>query len=449
MRNYPGRLASTLAFVAATVVSAQEWPSFRGPGASGIADGRNAPTSWNARTGENVLWKTAIPGLGHSSPIVSGDRIFLTTAVSLDPEAIFVHGLDGRIDRRTDVARQTWHVIALDAKTGAILWDRVAHESEPRIQRHPKNSYASATPATDGKRVVAWFGSEGLYCYDFEGRLLWKKDLGTVDAGASYDVTYRWGAASSPILYRNRVIVLADQQKDSFLAAFDVETGEPVWRVPRNVISSFSTPTVYEGGTRPELVTNGAETIHGYDPLTGRELWQLRGSSKNTTPTPVAAHELLYVASGYRVNPIFAIRPGGSGDISLAGGETKSGSVEWSTARDGPYMATPLVYQDFLYTCSFNGVLACYRAKTGELVYRERIGGVGGAYSASPVAADGRIYLASEEGDVYVIRAGERYEVLAVNPMGEVLMATPAISEGRMFVRTERHLYAVGKKSND
>ncbi|MCI0409865.1 MAG: PQQ-like beta-propeller repeat protein, partial [Acidobacteria bacterium] len=269
------------------LAQALNWPSFRGPGASGIADGQNAPLTWDAEKGVNVLWKTPIPGLGHSSPILWGDRIFLTSAISQDPDSIFVHGLDGRIDRRTDLAPHSWRVYALDKDSGRILWEQTACEGVPKVQRHPKNSYASSTPATDGEHLVVLFGSEGLYCYDFEGRLLWKKDLGVIDAGASYDVTYQWGTASSPIIYRNLVIVQADSQKRSFIAAFDVKTGKEIWRTPRPGISSFSTPTVIEGKTRAELIANGPDLVFGYDPLTGRELWKLSGSSKNTTPTPI------------------------------------------------------------------------------------------------------------------------------------------------------------------
>jgi outer membrane protein assembly factor BamB len=377
---------------------------------------------------------------------VWGDRIFVTTAVSDDPNSLFVPGLDGRRDKRSDLSRHSWRVYGIDAGSGEILWEQEAHVGKPKIQRQRKNSYASPTPVTDGKHVVAWFGSEGLYCYDFEGKLLWKQDLGVIDAGASYDDTYDWGVASSPIIYRNLVIVLADGQSNSFIAAYDVATGERVWHTPRDVISSFSTPTIYEAN-RVEMVVNGADKMHGYDPLTGKQLWELQGSSLNTVPTPVIGHELIFIASGYRVKPIFAVRPGGAGDISLAEGESANAHVAWSSERDGPYLPTPIVYGEYLYTCQTNGVLACYRAETGEFVFRERIG-AGGAFSASPIAADGKLFVASEEGDVYVIRAGTEYELLHTNPMGEVCMATPAVSKGRMFIRTQHHLFAVGDPSH-
>jgi outer membrane protein assembly factor BamB len=416
----------------------ENWPSFRGPNAAGLADGLSLATHWDGVRSENVEWKTALEGLGHSSPIVWGDRIFLTSAVSADPDSIFVHGLDGRIDRRSDRSEHRFLVYSLDASTGEVVWAREATRGIPKIQRHPKNSYASSTPVTDGKHVIAYFGSEGLYAYDFEGNLLWKRDLGTIDAGASYDDTYDWGVGSSPAIYRGMVFVIADSQAGSFLAAFDAATGEPKWRVERNVISSFSTPLIHEGEKRVELVTNGAEVMHGYDPLTGKELWRLAGSSKNTTPTPIAGHGLFFITSGYRMNPIFAVKPGGSGDI----GETEF--VAWKSSRDGSYMTTPIVYRGLLYTCQNNGVLAAYRAESGERVYQHRI--ASGAFSASPIASDGRLYFTSEDGEVYVVAAGEEFELLATNPMGEVLMATPAAAPSRIFIRGQHHLFSIRER---
>ncbi len=421
------------------------WPSFRGPNASGIADGQAPPIRWNVETRENFAWKTPIPGLGHSSPILWNDRLFLSSAISSDPNSVFKFGRDGSIDRRTDTSEHVWTVYALDRRSGEIVWEREAYRGVPLIQRHPKNSYASATPVTDGEHLVVLFGSEGLYCYDLDGTLLWTRDLGPIDAGASYDDTYRWGSASSPIIYRGLVIVQADQQRDSFIAAFDVSSGEEVWRTPRDVISSFATPTVYDNGARAELIVNGAEKIYGYDPLSGEPFWMLRGTSFNTTPTPVVANDLFFVASGYRTRPIFAIRPGASGDISLPENETANEFVAWSSPRFGPYITTPLVYRNYLYVVSSQGVVTVFHAETGERIYQARLGNFGGSYSASPVAAEGYIYAASEDGDVFVFTAGEEHELVAVNRVGEVILATPAISEGQIFVRTTRHIFAFQK----
>lgn len=421
------------------------WPSFRGPSASGIADGQHPPTEWNAETGHNILWRTGIPGLGHSSPVVWGDRIFVTTAVSEDPDPVFRYGTDGRIDRRSDRSRNAWFAYALDRDTGEVLWKREAFRGDPVIQRHPKNSYASATPATDGETVVVLVATGGLFAYDFDGELLWEAALGPIDAGASYDDTYQWAAASSPILWRDLAIVQADQQEGSFLAAFDLASGEEVWRISRDLISSFSTPTIHVGPQGPELVTNGAGVMHGYDPATGAERWRMAGSSFNTTPTPVVADGLIYLTSGYRTRPIFAVRAGATGDISLAEGERSSAEVAWSSPRDGPYMASPLVYRGHLYVVSAGGVLTVFDAGSGERVYKRRVADRGGAFTASPVAADGRLYLASEDGDLFVIRAGPDYELLATNPMGEVCLATPAISDGQVIVRTTGALVAAAE----
>jgi len=293
--------------------------------------------------------------------------------------------------------------------------------------------------------LIALFGSEGLYAYDLNGKLLWKQDLGVLDAGWFYDADYQWDYGSSPIIYKNLVIVQADIQKNSFIAAYDLKTGKPVWKTNREEIPSWGTPTVYEGKQRAELITSGAKAIRGYDPATGKELWRLGPMSEITTPTPIAAFDLIFVTSGYApIQPIYAIRPGGNGDLSLKEGQDKSDFVAWSKQRGGPYMPTPIVYGDLLYTCSNQGVLTAYNAKTGERIYQERLGGTGAAFTASPVASDGKIYLASEDGDVFVVKAGPKYELLAKNPVGEVMMATPAISNGIVIVRTVSHLYAFG-----
>ena len=429
-----------------TAARAQNWPSFRGPNASGVADNQRAPTTWDAEKSVNIRWKTPIPGLAHSSPVVWGDRVFITTAISSDPKSVFRHGLYGDVDSAKDESKHTWRVYCLDKRTGRVIWEKTAYEGVPKIKRHIKASHASSTPATDGKHVVAFFGSEGLYCYDIDGRLLWKLDLGVLDAGWFYDPDYQWGGGSSPIIYKNLVIVQCDVQKNSFIAAYDIKDGRRVWLTPREEIPSWGTPTVYEGKTRAELITNATKYVRGYDPMTGKELWKLSGNSEITTPTPVVAHDLIFVTSGYApVQPIYAIRAGATGDISLKDGKESNEHIAWSKKRGGPYMPTPIVYGDYLYTCSNNGVVTCYNAKTGERVYQQRIAERGGAFSASPVAADGKIYLSSEDGEIFVFKAGPKHELLATNPMGEVLMATPAISDGMIIVRGLRHVFGIGE----
>ncbi|MGI8735433.1 MAG: PQQ-binding-like beta-propeller repeat protein [Pyrinomonadaceae bacterium] len=423
------------------------WPSFRGTQASGIAEGQNLPDTWNAKAGENILWRTPLPGLAHSSPVVWGDRIFVTSAVSSDPKATFRPGLYGDGDASQDRSRHRWTIYALDKKSGKILWERVAHEGEPAEKRHIKATYANSTPATDGRIVVAWFGSQGVHAYDVKGRFLWKVDLGRVDMGA-YDIpTYEWGPASSPIIWNDLVILQCDTQTDSFILALDATTGKTVWKTDRAELPSWGTPTVALTATGPELVTNASNFIRGYDPRTGKELWRLGGSSKITAPTPIFADNLFVVASGRGPErPIFVVRPDARGDLTLAEGKTSSEAIVWSRAGRGSYMPTPLSYKGILYVLSNNGLFDAYNLKTGDEVYRQRLPLVGSGFSASPVAADGKIYLSNEDGEILVIAAGDKFSHVATNSMGELLMATPALSDGVMYVRSATSLFAVGRK---
>ena len=425
---------------------AGDWPSFRGPSAAGVADGQNLPERWDGERGTNIRWKTRIPGLGHSSPVVWGNRVFVTTAVSSLGDASFKPGLYGAGTASEDRTKHQWKVYALDKATGKILWERAAYEGVPREKRHIKATYANSTPATGGRTIVAFFGSQGLYAYDMEGRLIWKKDLGVLDLGAYNAPDYEWGTATSPIIYNDLVIVQCDTQKEDFLIALDIRTGETLWRTERDELPSWGTPTVYPGPGRHELITNASKFIRGYDPATGKELWRLGGSSKITAPTPVFSDDLIVVASGRRPEkPLFVLRPGASGDITLPPGKTASEHVVWSIQKRGSYMPTPLIYRGYLYVLQNQGILDCYDLKTGKEVYRKRIPHQGSGFSASPVAADGRLYLSSEDGDMFTIKAGPEFELLATNKMGELLMATPALSGGMMIVRSQHHLFAVGR----
>lgn len=448
MKNVQRAAALLLSLLPASALAAPPaWPSFRGIQAAGVSEGP-APTAWDAEKGTNVLWKTPIPGLAHSSPVVWGDRVFVTTAVSTETDPMFKHGLYGDVDSVESKAEHSWRVLALDRKTGTVLWDREAYTGVPQVKRHMKATHANSTPATDGKHVVALFGSAGLFCYGIDGTLHWKKDLGVLDAGWFYDPSYQWEYGASPILYKNLIIIQADLQKSSFIAAYDVADGRQVWRTERDEIPSWATPTVFETEKRAELVTNATRHVRGYDPSTGKELWRLKGNSEIVTPTPIAAHGLAYVTSGYApIQPIYAIRLGAAnGDISLAEGKETNDAVVWSKQRGGPYMPTPIVYGDHLYTCSNNGIITAYDAKTGAQVYRERIAGTKSvAFTASPVAADGKLYFPSEDGEVYVVKAGPKFELLATNPMGQVLMATPAIVDSMILVRGRHHLFAIGE----
>ncbi|MBA3950138.1 MAG: PQQ-binding-like beta-propeller repeat protein [Acidobacteria bacterium] len=417
------------------------WPAFRGLRASGVADGENLPVTFDAATGENIRWKKAIPGLAHSSPIVWGGRVFVTTAVSGQGEATFKPGLYGEGTASEDRSVHKWIVMALDAKTGETAWARIAFEGEPREKRHIKSTYASATPVTDGKVVVAFFGSQGLHAFSFDGTPLWSKDLGRMDVGA-YDIpSYEWGTASSPALHAGRVIVQVDTSKEDFLAAFDAATGAEIWRTTRDELPSWGTPAIVTSGGRTEVVTNSSNFIYGYDFETGKELWRLGGSSQITAPTPIFTSDAIIVTSGRRpVAPILAIKPGASGNI------TGTASVLWQKVQRGPYMPTPLIYGDQLYVLGNAGVFDSYNYRTGDEVYRSRLLHKGSGFSASPVASDGHIYASSEDGDVFVVKTGAAFEVLAQNALGEPIMATPAIAGGTLFVRGQKTLFAIGKK---
>lgn len=423
------------------------WPSFRGDHATGVAERQNLPEVWDGEKGTAIKWKANIPGLAHSSPIVWGDKIFVTTAISSRGAAKFRPGLYGDGDASDDRSVHQWKVYCLDKKSGKVVWDRTAYEGQPVEKRHIKSTYASSTPATDGRYVVALFGSQGLYAFDVNGRLAWKKDLGRMDMGA-YDVPdYEWGPASSPVIYKDLVIVQVDQQKGSFLTAVNIKNGATVWKTDRDELPSWGTPAIYPGTGRVELITNGSKFIRGYDPVTGKELWRLGGSSKITAPTPVFTNDLIVVASGRRPEmPIFVVRAGASGDITLKEGETSNKSVVWAKQKVGPYMPTPLIYQGLLYTLRNQGIISCYDLASGEEKYTERIPHQGSGFSASPVASDGKIYLPSEDGDIFVVRAGPKFELLGKNGVGQLLMATPAISGGMMFVRAERDLFAIGRR---
>ena len=423
------------------------WPSFRGPHASGIAEGQNLPDQWNGKTGDNILWHTPIPGLAHSSPVVWGNRIFVTSAVSSDPKASFRPGLYGDGDASTDRSKHRFMVYALDKQSGKILWEQVAYEGEPREKRHIKATYANSTPVTDGRIVVAWFGSEGLYAYDVNGKPLWKVDLGRLDLGA-YDIpTYEWGTASSPIIWKDLVILQCDTQTDSFIIAFSADTGRAVWKTSREEIPSWGTPTVATTSKGEELVANASNFIRGYDPRTGKELWRLGGSSKITAPTPVFADDMLVVVSGRAPQrPIFVVKAGARGDLTLPEGKTSSDTVIWSRTGRGSYMPTPLIYNGILYVLANNGTFDAYNLKTGDEIYRQRLPVVGSGFSASPVASDGKIYLSNEDGEILVVSAGEKFNHIATNSMGELLMATPALSDGVMYVRSSQSLFAIGRK---
>ena len=443
-------LASSLMALPAVSLAAkseQNWPAFRGPDSRGIAEGYPTRAAWNADTTSGkvsgVLWRAEIPGLGHSSPIIWGDRIYVGTAVRLSGKATLRTGYYGDVKAAQDNDEQKWMILCFDKKSGKKLWERVIRTSKPATERHEKSSHANTTLITDGQRLVAFFGSEGLYCFDLNGKLLWTKDLGVIN-NSWHGIG--WGYSSSPGLYRDRIVLLCDDPKNPFVAAFHLSDGKELWRTSRKDASqgSWGSPLIHNDGARTQVVTNGWPYVVSYDLETGKELWRLRGGGDIPIPTPFVADGLIVVSNAHGGKaPLFAIRPSAKGDISLAEGSTSNDSIVWSVPNGGSYISTPVVYGGYIYLANFNGVLRCFDFKTGSKVYEERLG-KDAACSASLVAADGKIYCPTEEGTVHVIKAGPTLEVLSKNELGEPCLATPAISQGVLYFRTSGSLIAIG-----
>ena len=423
-----------------------DWPSFRGIQAAGIAEGFALPTTWNVPTDTGVRWKTAIEGLGHSSPVIWGDRLYVTSAVSGRADAGLKPGLYGDISSVDDTTPHTWKLIGLDKKTGRINFNRTIHTGVPKVKRHLKSTHASSTLATDGTTIVAMLGSEGLYAFDMDGKPLWTKDLGLLDSGFYMVPDAQWEFGSSPVIHKGVVIIQADVQKNSFLAAYDAKTGSEMWRTPRSDVPTWGTPTILEVGGNTEVIVNGWRHAGAYDFKTGKEIWTLNGGGDIPVPTPIAGQGLIFLTNAHGPgSPVYAIRDNATGDISLKSGETKNDQIVWSVPRGGSYMATPLLYRDLLYVCAWQGVLSAYVPSTGERLYQERLGAGTSAFTASAVAGDGKLYLTSEDGDAYVVTAGKTFSVAATNSLGESVFASPAISEGVIYFRTAKNILAIGK----
>jgi len=438
MKTLALEFTTALALAAAT-----DWQQFRGPAGSGVADAATPPVQWDA---SKVVWKAPLPGLAVSSSIVSGDRVYVTTAISGDPKQGLRIGLYGDVEPVKDSTPHVWKVMAFDRATGKLAWEQTAAQGVPKTKRHPKSSQASCTPATDGKVVIAYFGSEGLYAYSRDGKLLWKKDLGKQNAAWFFDPDFEWGAASSPIIHKDTVIVQADRQQDSFIAAFALKDGRELWRTQRDEIPTWGTPTLVPAhdGKAAELVANGTKAIRGYDPDTGKELWTLSPNSEVVCTTPVFGHGLIFVTAGYPpVRPVYAVKQGARGKLDLAQGQSASEAIAWSNNNGGVYLPSPLLSGDRFFTLGNNGVLAVYEARTGKRLYQQRVG-AGGLFTAALVAAAGRVYATSEDGEIYAVKAGPQYELLGKSSVGEKILATPAFSGDLIIVRGDQHLYAIG-----
>ncbi|MDB4533421.1 ankyrin repeat domain-containing protein [Vicingaceae bacterium] len=429
-------------------ISSNNWPSFRGNGARGVADGQNPPIAWklekDADKGTNVLWKVPVAGLAHSCPAIWEDKLFLTSAVGADEKPGLKIGNYGDVASVENEGEHSFVVSCYNKHNGKLYWKRTANKSEVLVKRHLKSTHANSTPATDGEYVVAFFGYAGLYCYTADGDLVWEKGLGKLDSGWFYDEGYQWGFGSSPIIYDGKVIVQCDIQKKSFIACYDLATGNQEWRVDRDEIPSWSTPTIHETERGPMLITCGTKFARGYNAINGEEIWRMSGHSEIVVPTPFVAHDLIFLTSGYRpIQPVYAVKLDATGDVSLSKNENSNQHVEWAAKRYGPYMPSAICYGDYLYTCANRGILTCYQATTGMQVYRERLKSGGKSYVGSPVAADGHLYLTAENGQTVVVKAGPKFEVVATNDVAENVLSTAAISEGIFYVRGQNHLIAL------
>jgi outer membrane protein assembly factor BamB len=395
--------------VADTGEAAKYWARWRGPSGQGLASGSGYLDTWSAT--DNVLWKTPLPGRGNSSPIVWGNRIFFTTAYE-----------NGR----------RLSVLAFNRTDGSKLWETFAPQGLSDEGAHFKNGHASATPATDGERIFASFGSRGLLALDLNGKLLWHRELGAIDA-------YH-GPAGSPLLYKDRVIVYQDQYRGSFIAAFNARTGQTMWTTPREASVGWGTPIAVSVGGRDEIIVSGQQAVQAYDPDTGRELWSARGTTYEVIPTPVVGLGMVFCSSG-RAGPTLAIRPGGRGDVTRS-------HVAWTSPRGSPFVPSPILYDGQLYMVNdMASIVTSFDAATGKALYQGRLGvAQREGFSASPVAVDGKIFFTNDDGETFVLKAGPAFELLHVNRLGERVLASPAMVDGRWYFRTDRHLYAVGRK---
>ncbi|MBI4327753.1 MAG: PQQ-binding-like beta-propeller repeat protein [Chloroflexi bacterium] len=434
-----------LLLASSAVAADSNWPQFRGPHAAGVSEEKSLPDTWSAT--QNVAWKTEIPGLGWSSPIVWGDKIFVTSVVKegeLEPPKKGLYFGGERPTPSQDTHR--WMVYGLDFHSGKILWQKQVHEGPPAGPRHLKNTYASETPVTDGERVYAYFGNTGLFCFDMDGKGVWSQKW------PAYRIRNSWGTAASPVLHQDRIYIVNDNEEQSFLAALDKKTGKQIWRVAREEKSNWATPYLWENEKRAELVTPGRNKVRSYD-LDGKLLWELGGMSSIVIPTPFSQAGLLYVCSGYvgdKVRPVFAIRPGGAGDIGLKEGEGSNEFIAWQQKTAASYNPSPLVYGDYFYVLFDFGFLSCHNARTGQEVYgKQRLNTEGtSGFTASPWACNGKIFCLSEDGDTFVLQGGPEYKLVGKNSLNEMCLATPALARDRLIIRTATKLYCLRNELN-
>lgn len=420
------------AFVAAIVVHGDPWPQWRGPAGNGCSSETNLALAWSPTN--HILWRCPLPGRGHSSPAVWGDRLFLTAETDGDviPGAKApIHRFGGEEFRHPESMgadrRHTLEVLCVRVSDGTIAWKRTVHDGRVYDDRHRKGAYAAATPATDGRRVVTYFGPEGLFCHDSEGGLLWK-------VGFEGFTTLGLGPGSSPILFENRVIVQADQKagEGSFVAAWDLATGKAAWRTERQVSASWSSPLLVRTGDRSLVLTAGSEHLVAYDAATGREQWRADGLANNAIPSPVAAGSVTLFSTGYPKKRALGL-------------DTASGQLLWEYTWGMVYVPSPVPWQGYFYLMTDSGLLTCLDAATGKPAYESERMPAPAKFTASALAVAGRILLTAEDGRTFVIRAGPDFAVEATNTIGEPVYASPAIADGRIYLRGEQHLFAIGR----
>ncbi len=434
-------------FIASGQIAAErQWPQYRGYMASGVFDNANLPSSFDLEKMINIKWKINIPGMGISSPVVWGDRLFITTAISEADKAGFKPGLYGDVSPVNDSSVHEWKVYCIDKNTGKTLWERTAYKGVPKIKRHPKSTHANTTVATDGNFVIAFFGSEGLYCYDFDGNLKWQKSFGVLKSIWAVMKNAEWEFASSPIIHDGKVIIQADVLENSFIAALDIRTGKEIWKTERDEIPGWCTPNVYSYAGRKYVVVNGYKHRGGYDLETGKEIWRMSGGGDIQIPTPIIGKDLIYFNSAHgKFSPMMAVSANATGDITLKEGETSNDFVKWYIPRGGSYMHTMLLYHDRLYNVNWNGIINCLDPLTGKEIYNAKIGKAA-SFIGSPVASDGKIYIMGEEGTLYIIQDGDVFKQIAEIPLNDICMTSPAIVENMMFIRTQKYLIAVSKQ---
>jgi len=419
------------------------WPQFRGAQSRGISTENNLPSKWSAT--ENIAWKSDIPGRGWSSPIVWGNQIFLTSVINSGTTEEAKKGLyfGGERPKPPTTVHQ-YKVYCLDLSTGKIIWERLAHEGIPETPIHIKSSYASETPVTDGERLYCYFGNLGVFCCDLQGTPIWNQKL------KPEKTRFGWGTAASPVLHKGRLYIVNDNESDSYLLALDSKTGKEMYKVSRDEKSNWATPYIWQNRFRTEIVTAGTGKIRSYD-LEGKLLWSLEKMSSITIATPYEHNGLLYISSGYvldRSKPIYAIKPGAEGNISLKQGETSNEFIAWSQPNAGPYNPTSIIYKNFLYVLYDRGLVACFNPVDGKEIYPAQRIPNGGSFTSSPWAYDDKIFFLNEDGTTFVLRAGKDFQILHTNTLTpeDMGMASPAIVGDRLLIRTSSKIYCIKNK---